>query len=95
MIDEGNLPATLARHLLARLTEQEQLELVKSLDTTKRYTAAMVQRKVTELQSADAGMEKRLKRWSENAINTKQILGCWRKSSAPWKHKIIKLATKN
>lgn len=60
MIDEGNLPATLARHLLARLTEQEQLELVKSLDTTKRYTAAMVQRKVTELQSADAGMEKKI-----------------------------------
>ena len=60
MIDEGNLPATLARHLLARLSEQEQLELVKSLDTTKRYTAAMVQRKVTELQSADAGMEKKI-----------------------------------
>lgn len=60
MIDEGNLPATLARHLLARLSEQEQLELVKSLDTTKRYTAAMVQRKVTELQSVDAGMEKKI-----------------------------------
>lgn len=60
MIDEGNLPATLARHLLARLSEQEQLELVKSLDTTKRYTAAMMQRKVTELQSADAGMEKKI-----------------------------------
>lgn len=60
MIDEGNLPATLARHLLARLSEQEQLELVKSLDTAKRYTAAMVQRKVTELQSADAGMEKKI-----------------------------------
>lgn len=60
MIDEGNLPATLARHLLARLSEQEQLELIKSLDTTKRYTAAMVQRKVTELQSADAGMEKKI-----------------------------------
>lgn len=74
MIDEGNLPATLARHLLARLTEQEQLELVKSLDTTKRYTAAMVQRKVTELQSADAGWEKKIEQLERERVNTEQIL---------------------
>lgn len=75
MIDEGNLPATLARHLLARLTEQEQLELVKSLDTTKRYTAAMVQRKVTELQSADAGMEKKIEALEQERDQYKADIG--------------------
>lgn len=75
MIDEGNLPATLARHLLARLSEQEQLELVKSLDTTKRYTAAMVQRKVTELQSADAGMEKKIEALEQERDQYKAGIG--------------------
>ena len=75
MIDEGNLPATLARHLLARLSEQEQLELVKSLDTTKRYTAAMVQRKVTELQSADAGMEKKIEALEQERDQYKADIG--------------------
>lgn len=53
LISEGKITATTGYKVLARLSEEEQLKLIKSLDITERFTQREVQVYVDELKDLE------------------------------------------
>jgi len=68
LIDSGTITKTTASKILTKLTLEEQEELIKSLDITKKLTQTQVQEyvnKVTELTNKNAGYELKLQKIKE------------------------------
>ena len=65
LISDGKITATTGYKILARLTQEEQEELVKNLDVTKKLTQNQVQEyvdKIAELNNKNAGYELKLQK---------------------------------
>lgn len=65
LISDGKITATTGYKVLARLTQEEQEELVKNLDVTKKLTQNQVQEyvdKIAELNNKNAGYELKLQK---------------------------------
>ena len=65
LISDGKITATTGYKILARLTQEEQEELVKNLDVTKKLTQNQVQEyvdKIAELNNKNPGYELKLQK---------------------------------
>ena len=56
MISDGKITPTTGFKIIAKLSEEEQIQLVQRLDSTQRYTEAMIQQKVNEICATDLGL---------------------------------------
>lgn len=58
LLDDGVISKTIASDLIASLSEEEQLEMISSLDTTKKITQKQIQKYVDEIRELKNNQQK-------------------------------------
>ena len=62
LISEGKLTPTTGFTLISRLTKDEQLKLITSLDITQKYTQAAIESKIAQIRDVDLEYEREAER---------------------------------
>ena len=91
LLEDGVISETLAADVIAAMTEDEQLELLKSLDATKKYTAREIQPYIDRIKSLEATTAQKQDSHQVTELNAKiagletEISGLKEKSAADQK----------